>query len=187
MGTQEMAVEGMLREYDYVSSAILMYRRMQMQAIGLGLVLYSSGFGLIGALADKPYGKEITSYLAVIAPWPIFFLVFCFYVMELRIKRAGFYIHFSLSKKLKQLADNFDVLSWEQSPSIHLSPIEKYLTNSSPFVLLISIPSIFTSTWLSFSEVTIPLIMLILNWFGLFLLIIMVVATIRVSHEYEKR
>lgn len=183
-----MAIEGILREYDYLSSAILMYRRMQMQAIGLGVILYSSGFGLISALADKPYFKETTSYLTVIAPWPIFFLVFCFYVMELRIKRAGFYIHLTLSEKLKQLTDNLDVLEWEKSPSVHLSSIEKQLISSSPFVLLLSVPVIVTSIWLNFFlKAATPLRMLIINWFGLSLLIIMVIATILVSYKYEKR
>ena len=182
----EAKVETILREYDYVSSAILMYRQLQMQAIGIGVVLYSSGSALIAATKENDQVVTLINSLAAIAPWPILLLILSFYVMDVRIKRAGSYIDQTLNVKLNQLLD-MDHVGWERSPSIHLKYLDKIFANSAPFILILALPAILISVWfLVFSDVKIGFLILT-NILGLILLVPTTVLTILVSYSYEKR
>ena len=80
----------------------------------------------------------------------MFFIVFSLVVMEIRIKRASLYIDKVISRNIKILLKDQNILSWESSPNPYANFIERNLAGSIPSILILFLSAFFISIWFIF-------------------------------------
>lgn len=148
-------LQALLKEYDFVSSLIPMYRRFEMQTLGIGILVYTSVLGLLVSsfIESKPDQlglDDVTAGALAVLPWLISLLMFAFITMETRIIRASRHLDRTIAPKVKDLV-NEDVLTWERSPGKHLSWLEKWFLSSSVwFILGLAAPALVAGGWYVF-------------------------------------
>jgi len=150
------AVEVLLREYDFVSSLIHLYRQFQMQAVGFAMILYAAILGLLGAAVTSDRFGAILLYSAALVPVPIALLILAFGVMEIRIRRASQYIDLHIRPCMNELLRDVPLLggrtflAWERSPGASLTKYQRGMASSAVFVAAMAVPSAGAGLWYAF-------------------------------------
>ncbi len=153
-GCTELQRDAILREYQFVSSLIPMYRGFQMQAVGFAMVIYAALLTLWGAsMNGQAPVHEVVRYSAGAAPFFIALLVVSFGVMELRVRRANLYIGYTLSPIATAMGGELPIkgaliFGFGIGHAKHLTPFEKRLSNSLILVLTMAAPAAAGAGWL---------------------------------------
>lgn len=145
--TINLLCDAKLKEYEYVLSLILMYRRFQMQIFGLAIAVYAAFIGLIGSVIGAKAGLDAPlSYAALFAPWLFGILVASFWTMELRMWRASRFIRYELATELQEILGR-DVFTFEEAPGRYISKFEKLFSSSISFLTILIVPPLVFSFW----------------------------------------
>jgi Mg2+/citrate symporter len=82
---KEKVVDVHLKEYEFVSSLIPMYRRFQMQAVSFSILVYTAVVSLIGATwvkeQESKFGVEVLHISIPMIPWFISTFLISFVMM----------------------------------------------------------------------------------------------------------
>lgn len=172
-GNDEKTVEVHLKEYEFVSSLIPMYRRFQMQAVNFSLLVYTALVSLVGAIWDKDHQKVLQIALPAL-PWLISAFLLSFVMMEVRIERASRYLDKTLGDWVRTILNEENLLQWETAPGVHLNFFKKLFSSSLPLILALSAPALLASGFYFFCYPKQPLLP---QWFlGIGLLLLLVSA-----------
>ena len=194
--TQQIVKDGLLKEYDFVESLIPLYRQFQVQLLRYGFLVYTAVLGLIVASFQTVGGTNSIQRIAYAAiallPFLISLLLFVFLTTEIRIKRASVHIQKIIAPKIKQLSNGFDVLTWESSPGLHLTEVERKLSTSTSLVYSLALPVIAGGVWyIPWYFCTKEEIIKVIPWWvaliGLILVILASYSSSKVSAEHERR
>jgi hypothetical protein len=134
-----LAVDAALKEYDFVSSLIPMYRHFEITAVQLSLVIFTAAAGFVASLAQDDRWTLIL-FVAGSLPLVLSLVTLAFAGMEMRIVRASRYIDRSLAPSIRKYAETDELILWEFSPSIHLTTRERAWAGSWPLVIVMSSP-----------------------------------------------
>lgn len=183
----------LIKEYDFVSSLIPMYRRLEIQAVQLSLIIVVAATGFIGeALRDN---KPAAYFAAAALPLLLSFILLAICGMEVRIVRASRFLDRSIGQRLKELTGR-EVLKWERSPGLHLDRLQRRFQSSWTYILIIVVPGLLGASgaiWGALNEFGAETEdaeqgwLLLLTAFGLCLLLIWGVAAVRISGRHEGR
>lgn len=181
----------LIKEYDFVSSLIPMYRRLEIQAVQLSLIIVVAATGFIGeALSHDPLAA---AFAAAALPLLLSFILLAICGMEVRIIRASRFLDRSIGQRLKELTGR-EVLKWERSPGLHLDRLQRRFQSSWTYILIIMVPGLLGASG-AFWGVLAGLEddewahawLLLLTGFGLCSLLGWGVAAVRISGRHEGR
>jgi hypothetical protein len=186
----ELAYDAMMKEYDFVASLIRLYRETQMQLVRFGVTLYAATLAFVAGTAHDDGLVEVGAVAAALVAWPIVMLVLGYSVAEIRLRRASLFIRDTLSPAVNLLLkrpEQRNVLVFERNPGVHLSKLERRLSGSGSFVLMLGGPGLVAAAWAVF--ITPPNFVGIrfIAAIGAAVLLVSMALTIRISQRHETR
>lgn len=186
--------DALLKEFEFVSSMIPLYRQFQVQLLRFGIFAYTAVLtGIAFRLGmDAPNVSSAVAAALALLPFLVGLLLLSFSTTEIRIKRASSHIDKTIATKLRDLAGGEDVLTFEQDPGSHLTSFERSLSTSTFMISALAIPAGVGGFWYLLSDFG-PLfsdsgpIPLIASALGLLLLVVAAIVPIAISHRHETR
>lgn len=183
----------LIQEYGFVSSLIPMYRRLEIQAVQLSLIIVAAAAGFIGeALRDNP----LAAYFAAASlPLLLSFVLLAICGMEVRIIRASRFLDRTVGQRMKELTRGRQVLKWERSPGLHLDRLQRRFQSSWTYILIIVAPGVLAAAGVLWGSAAglegeareHRALLLVLTVFGLCFLLTWGIAAVRISGRHEGR
>lgn len=193
----ELIKDALLKEYEFVESLIPLYRQFQMQLVRYGFLVYAAALALFAAglrttallsasrVSSGLLDSLVPAVLAVV-PFAVAFLLFAFATTEARIKRASSHVTAVLAPKIEKLLGSNDLFTWEKEPGSQLNRAERFISTSTPLILTLSVPALFSGGWYLWGSSTHPLPKLV-AWLGLTLVCIAGGTSLYISIAHETR
>lgn len=188
-GRHTLVCEALLREYDFVSSLIPMYRGFEVQALHLGVIIFAGAVGFVASALESGH-LELVYFIAAFLPWPMTTLMLMIAGSEVRIMRASLHVDREISKRFARYTGDDDVLTWEHSPSALLTPGQKRLAGSWTFIAVIAFPALvggLTALIGGFLEPDHRVVLWLVGGLGLVFLTYSISVPVRISQRHEHR
>lgn len=184
-----IASEALLKEYEFVTSVIPMYRGFEIQALHLGILVFAAAAGFAASAWES--GKlELVYYIAAFLPWPMTTLMLMIAGSEVRIRRASLHIDQEITTRFARFTEMTDVLTWEHSPSKLLSPSQRRLAGTWTFIAVIALPALLGGLTAIVGGILEPkhrIALLTIGGIGSLLLIFVALVPISISQKHEGR
>jgi hypothetical protein len=184
-----IASEALLKEYDFVTSMIPLYRGFEMQALHLGVLVFAAATGFV-ASAWESGNLELVFYIAAFLPWPMTTLMLVIAGSEVRIRRASLHIDQEITKRFARYTEVDDILTWEHSPSRLLSRSQRRFAGSWTFIAVIAFPAMVGGLTAIVGGILEPkhrIALLTIGGVGLLLLTFVALVPISISQKHEGR